>query len=46
MSYLTYQLPIGIAVLYCVCVVFGTLVITGAALGYQNRASLIEQLHR
>ena len=46
MSYLTYQFPIGIAVLYCVCVVCGTLVITGAALGYQNRASLIEQLHR
>ena len=46
MSYLTYRFPIGIAVIYCVCVVLGTLVVTGAALGHQNKVSLIEQLHK
>ena len=46
MSYLTYEFPIGIAVIYCVCVVLCTLVVTGAALGHQNKASLIEQLHK
>ena len=45
MSYLTYQFPIGIAMSYCACVVLCTFIVTWAALGYQNKASLIEQLH-
>lgn len=46
MSYLTYQFPIGIAVIYCVCVILCTLVVTWAALRYQNKASLMEQLRK
>ena len=46
MSYLTYQFPTGIAVIYCVCVVLCTLVVSGAALGHQNKATLIEQLRK
>jgi len=46
MSYLNYQFPFGIAIVYCVIVILCTLVVTGAVLKHQNKQSLIEQLHK
>lgn len=46
MSYLNYQFPFGIAAIYCVSVILCTFVVTGIALGHQNKVSLIEQLHK
>lgn len=46
MSYLNYQFPFGIAVIYCVIVILCTLAVTGIALEHQNKMSLIEQLHK
>lgn len=40
MSYLTYQFPIGIAVIYCVCAILCTLIITKAALGRLSKKTL------
>ncbi len=45
MSYLNYQFPFGIAFVYCVSVILCTFVVTGIALGHQNKISLIDQLH-
>ncbi|MCM1363298.1 MAG: FtsX-like permease family protein, partial [Clostridiales bacterium] len=46
MSYLNYQFPFGIAFVYCVSVILCTFVVTGIALGHQNKVSLIDQLHK
>ena len=46
MSYLNYQFPFGIALVYCVSVFLCTFVVTGIALGHQNKISLIDQLHK
>lgn len=44
MSYLNYQFPFGIAVLYCIIVIFCSSTITEAALKYQGKLSVIELL--
>lgn len=44
MSYLNYQFPFGIAILYCIIVILCNGTITEAALKYQNRMSVIELL--
>ena len=46
MSYLNYQFPFEIALVYCVSVILCTFVVTGIALGHQNKVSLIDQLHK
>ncbi len=42
MSYLNYQFPFGIAILYCIIVILCSGIITEAALKYQNKLSVIE----
>ena len=44
MSYLNYQFPLGIAGLYCIIVILCSVIITEAALKYQNKLSVIELL--
>ncbi|MCH5263667.1 MAG: ABC transporter permease [Lachnospiraceae bacterium] len=46
MSYLKYQFPFGIAMIYCISVILCTFVVTGITLGHQNKVSLIDQLHQ
>lgn len=42
MSYLNYQFPFGIAILYCIIVILCSGIITEVALKYQNKLSVIE----
>lgn len=44
MSYLNYQFPFGIAILYCITVILCSSTITETALKYQNKLSVIELL--
>ena len=44
MSYLNYQFPFGITILYCTIVLLCSKAITGAALRYQSKRSMMEQL--
>lgn len=46
MTYLNYQFPFGVTIVYCMIVLLCTLAIIGAALKHQNKFSLIELLRK
>lgn len=46
MTYLNYKFPIGVMIIYCLFVIFCTLIVINTAIKKQNKLSLIEQLRK